>query len=173
MAEEQTDWLACGVRRTRAQRVNEILEAKEADRRAQLHHRRVRLRRLLEEEHEEFQREMDLRLVDFRRREGLKTETPFTFLRTSIRTYSRLSPLQKHEERLAEIAALREQEETERAKRVHLADEMRRRQQCHQYREAYSREVQRYINDSRPHEITLRNQMRELYGVNMPPGKRS
>ncbi|XP_042887945.1 trichohyalin-like [Penaeus japonicus] len=147
MAEEQTDWLACGARKCRAQRVNEILEAKEADRRAQLHLRRIRLRHLLEEEQEILKMEMDQRIEDFKRRQ--------------------------HEERLAEIAALREREETERAKQVHLADEMRRRQQCHQYREAYTREVQRYINETRQHEITLRNQMRKHYGVNAPPGKGS
>lgn len=42
MADPQTDWLTCGERRTRAQRVAEVVAAREEERRQQLHLRRCR-----------------------------------------------------------------------------------------------------------------------------------
>ncbi|XP_071547695.1 uncharacterized protein [Panulirus ornatus] len=142
----QTDWLACGERRCRAQRVAEVVAAREDQYLADLHRRRCRLRVLLEEEEAVLEREMRQKVTQHYERELAA--------------------------RVEAAAAAANQLEEERLRQVHLADEQRRRHQCHQYREAYSREVQRYLNQTRPHEITLRNHMRRLYGVEVPPGKK-
>ncbi|KAG7175969.1 uncharacterized protein LOC121880029 [Homarus americanus] len=146
MAESQTDWEVCGERRRRARRVAEVLAAKEEEYRGALHHRRCRLRALLEGE--------AARLHD-----ELK---------------KKFSNLQEQQlaDRVEAAAVAQEKLEEERLRRVHQADDQRRRQQCHQYREAYSREMQRYLNESRPHEITLKNHMRRLYGVDVSRPKK-
>ncbi|XP_053633315.2 uncharacterized protein [Cherax quadricarinatus] len=146
MAEEQTDWLACGRRRCRAQRVAEVVAAREEQYQANLHLRRCRLRVLLQEEAERQQQE--------------------------LRTRARLLHEQQHAARVEAAAAALDQQEQQRLQLVQLADEHRRRLQCHEYREAYSREIQRLLNESRANEVTLRNQMRSQYGVPLPPGKK-
>nr|XP_053633315.1 LOW QUALITY PROTEIN: regulatory protein zeste-like [Cherax quadricarinatus] len=145
MAEEQTDWLACGRRRCRAQRVAEVVAAREEQYQANLHLRRCRLRVLLQEEAERQQQE--------------------------LRTRARLLHEQQHAARVEAAAAALDQQEQQRLQLVQLADEHRRRLQCHEYREAYRKRSAAY-EESRAIEVTLRNQKPKQYGVPLPPGKK-
>ncbi|KAK3865342.1 hypothetical protein Pcinc_029046 [Petrolisthes cinctipes] len=61
--------------------------------------------------------------------------------------------------------AAREKEEEARLRQVEVADEQRQREASHQYREEYWRQVQRYINETRPLDIALRNHIRNTYGL--------
>ncbi|XP_050690031.1 uncharacterized protein LOC126982195 [Eriocheir sinensis] len=165
MTDPQTDWLACGARRTRAQRVAEVVAAREEEHRQQLNLRRCSsplshcphyrcrlspflcgLREMLEEEEARHRRELHQRFVQ-------------------IYEHQRVARME---------AAEREKntQEEERRRQVRLADEQRRREHCHVYREEYSRQLQQYLNETRPLEIQLRNHLRERYGPPPPPGHR-
>ncbi|XP_064109190.1 uncharacterized protein LOC135217325 [Macrobrachium nipponense] len=139
MADGQTDWLVVGARRTRAQRLLEAVTAKEEERMIELLRRRSRLKALLHHEEENYRQELQQKYLEVEK--------------------------ERLERRVKAAEELQAREEDERVKFVLRADEQRRKQQCHYYREAYSREIQRYLNESRPQEITLRNQLREAYGI--------
>ncbi|XP_068202394.1 cilia- and flagella-associated protein 53-like [Palaemon carinicauda] len=139
MADGQTDWLAVGARRTRAQRLLEAVTAKEEERMRELLRRRSRLKALLHHEEANYRQELQEKYWELEK--------------------------DRLERRVKAAEELQAREEDERMKFVLRADEQRRKQQCHYYRDAYSREIQKYLNESRPQEITLRNQMTKAYGV--------
>ncbi|KAK4326150.1 hypothetical protein Pmani_003296 [Petrolisthes manimaculis] len=139
MADPQTDWEVCGQRRSRAHRVAELVALREEQRQVALDRRRTRLRALLEEEEARLQHELQLRVQHYQQ--------------------------QEFEDRQQVATATREKEEEARLKQVEVADEQRRREASHQYREEYWRQVQRYINETRPLDIALRNHIRNTYGL--------
>ncbi|XP_045602097.2 cilia- and flagella-associated protein 53 [Procambarus clarkii] len=146
MTEAQTDWLACGARRCKAQRVAETLAARTAQYSALLCLRRSRLKALLDDDEARDQEE--------------------------LRRRARLLLQEQHAVRVEAAAAAAARQEEERLRHVQQADEQRCKQQCHQYREAYSRTLQRQLNEARADEITLKEYMRHQYGIPPPPGKR-